>query len=565
MTKAEKTAFKNKHKQCQQLYRIRKQANEKATQSAESPYKARSTLHKAVKKALVALPVSARKRKKVITILALRQGVPVVNQVGKVSRERISSETKLCIANFYTRDDISWHTPGQKDCKTVKTDGGKKKVQKRFLLYTLREAYSMYSEEQPLHPLGFSKFCALRPLHVCLVNEFPQTVCVCKYHENIRLLLEPLRNLKATLPSTCREFVVVVSNSEKEMCMLGECTCCNEKFDMAFRIPDEQLENQVSWYQWENVNQRMVKVPKNNTVADCIAELKKQTPSFIFHAFVKRKQSEFFEQSKSTLSEDTVAVQVDFSENYTFKQQHEIQSAHWSNNQATIFTAYVWLPNGSGISVAFVSDYLDHEKHAVHTFLHHLIMTIKVKLPFLKYVQFFSDGAASQFKQKFLFVNITFFAEMYQCDASWHFFATSHGKGIVDGIGGTVKRVVWKECMTGHVIDTAEDFVKCAGAKCPNIIVKFISSAEIESHRDELDMRWKGISSLPNTQAIHCVIPTSRYTVQYSIISSSPTRETHCFLKGSDCRLKLIQPSLNKPKGRCKRKNTSSPARKNKK
>ena len=45
-------------------------------------------------------------------------------------------------------------------------------------------------------------------------------------------------------------------------------------------------------------------------------------------------------------------------------------------------------------------------------------------------------------------------------DLSWHFFATSHGNGVVDGIGGTVKRLVWSGILAGEVCRSAEDFVK---------------------------------------------------------------------------------------------------------
>ena len=242
-----------------------------------------------------------------------------------------------------------------------------------------------------------------------------------------------------------------------------------------------------------------MKEKKARTVEDCVNVLKQLTSNFLFHAYVKRQQSLFFEQTKSSLNKNTVAIQVDFSENFTFKQQNEIQSTHWANNQVTIFTAYVWLPNNTGLSIVFVNDYLEHDKYAVYTCLHRLVMLIKARLPSLQYVHFFSDGAASQFKQKFLFANLTFFSEIYQCGTSWHFFATSHGKGVVDGIGGTVKRVVWKECMTGKVIDNAQDFVKFASEKCPNINVIFISVTDIENNREELDERWDGILPLPNT------------------------------------------------------------------
>ena len=58
---------------------------------------------------------------------------------------------------------------------------------------------------------------------------------------------------------------------------------------------------------------------------------------------------------------------------------------------------------------------------------------------------FFSDGAASQFKQKYNFnVNLTNLQEQ-GVTVHWHFVATSQCKGAVDGVGGDVKRMAWLE------------------------------------------------------------------------------------------------------------------------
>ena len=74
----------------------------------------------------------------------------------------------------------------------------------------------------------------------------------------------------------------------------------------------------------------------------------------------------------------------------------------------------------------------------------------------LKSVSFFSDGAASQFKQRFLFHNITYFEADYGLKVTWNFFATSHGKGAVDGIGGNVKRLVWNAVRAGAFVTNAQ-------------------------------------------------------------------------------------------------------------
>ena len=55
-----------------------------------------------------------------------------------------------------------------------------------------------------------------------------------------------------------------------------------------------------------------------------------------------------------------------------------------------------------------------------------------------------SDGAAPQYKNRKNFDRIESlckFKTKYNVDAEWHFFATSHGKGPCDAIGGTLKRM----------------------------------------------------------------------------------------------------------------------------
>ena len=42
----------------------------------------------------------------------------------------------------------------------------------------------------------------------------------------------------------------------------------------------------------------------------------------------------------------------------------------------------------------------------------------------------------------------------------WHFFAAAHGKGVVDGVGATVKRLASKKVMSAKIeIQSANDFV----------------------------------------------------------------------------------------------------------
>ncbi len=65
----------------------------------------------------------------------------------------------------------------------------------------------------------------------------------------------------------------------------------------------------------------------------------------------------------------------------------------------------------------------------------------------------------------------------------WNFFATSHGKGAVDGLGGTVKRSVWRQMRSGNVhVCTPVKYAEVAIICNPNIHIKFISKTDIQAY-----------------------------------------------------------------------------------
>lgn len=67
------------------------------------------------------------------------------------------------------------------------------------------------------------------------------------------------------------------------------------------------------------------------SVLQCVKQLQQKTPQYLFHVFIKRKQSSYFQYIKENAGDGTVVCQVDYSENFTLLEQNQIQSAHWSN------------------------------------------------------------------------------------------------------------------------------------------------------------------------------------------------------------------------------------------
>ncbi|CAF2062499.1 unnamed protein product [Rotaria magnacalcarata] len=62
--------------------------------------------------------------------------------------------------------------------------------------------------------------------------------------------------------------------------------------------------------------------------------------------------------SQENVDDTTVVCQMDYAENYTLQDQDQIQSAHWSKKQVSIFTAYTWMGGSGGddYSFGFVSN-----------------------------------------------------------------------------------------------------------------------------------------------------------------------------------------------------------------
>ena len=135
------------------------------------------------------------------------------------------------VKSFYEQPDISWVSPGRKDCMTVVQDGTKKKIQKQYLMTTIREAHALFCDKYANVKISFSKFADLRPKHICLYSKFPHNVCLClcRYHENVHLLVVALKEKFPEIPTGFKEFIgTIVCNQDSELCMFADCGNCKE-------------------------------------------------------------------------------------------------------------------------------------------------------------------------------------------------------------------------------------------------------------------------------------------------------------------------------------------------
>ena len=205
-----------------------------------------------------------------------------------------------------------------------------------------------------------------------------------------------------------------------------------------------------------------------------------------------------------------------------------------SQEQVTLFTVAVWTKpvdcsDPMCESYAIVSDDTDHDKKSVTAFLWHMINHfVKGKHPSVNHVYAFSDGPTSQFKNRFL---VNFLHKLNKVvNIQWNFFATSHGKGVVDGIGATVKRLVWNAVMTrtAPAVQDAQSFYNVASILPMAVEVSFVSKKDIDDILCSLSME-KWFSDAPPIHGIsqfHCTEPTGAGFVNCRLYSSQSSCQT---------------------------------------
>jgi hypothetical protein len=505
-----------------------------ATPVLPSPYSSQQSLGRAVHRVDHRLPHSPTKKKAVISTLYKKYGC--YTPPPKKFKAPIEGEKEVLA--FYMRDDISRLTAGKSEYVLLRNESNTKQyLQKRYLVYSLREAFQLFKEENPDIKLGKSKFASLRPRNVLTVNDTPHESCLCKTHENVTALL---KSISATVgkdfPFDEKQLLAaLVCSSQNVECMTCVCVHCGSLANLCVSpclvIPEELQQSDLTWESWEYEDGKIEKNVHEGTVEDALKVLKKQLPKYLQHEFIKQKQSKFFQEALKSASAEHVVLQVDFAENYSARYQNAVQSTYFNNTQVTIFTAVAWYAANEKMSFAIISQDNNHNKIAVHVFIKKIVCLLKERLPGMRFMDIFSDGAASQFKQKYNFVNLTFFKLSYGIDVTWHFFASGHGKGACDGIGGTIKRLVWQYVRSGRITVTdAASFHACALTRKSAINILLVTAEEVHQEDELLNDRWKDIIALPGTQSMHFFSPVAPNIIHFKLYSSDArVPEVHIF------------------------------------
>ena len=103
-------------------------------------------------------------------------------------------------------------------------------------------------------------------------------------------------------------------------------------------------------------------------------------------------------------------------------------------------------------------------------------------------------------------------------DATWVFFATSYGKSLYTGIGGTVKRLTTRASLqrpySDQILDVSSMMVFFRQTS-PGIEFFYISKKRMEEVRLELKGRFALGQTIPGTRSYHFFKPVSSNVVAF--------------------------------------------------
>ena len=184
--------------------------------------------------------------------------------------------------------------------------------------------------------------------------------------------------------------------------------------------------------------------------------MKEQLKVLKEHIFVKRIQNEAYNYHKDGLTEDDLLVQVDFAENYRNDQQNEIQSAYFGHQSFSLFTSCCYYKNDEKNwqqkSIVVVTENSDHNRVTSMSSLKKVVEIVENSLgqTFCRLI-LWSDGMSAKFRSRFVFKLLagTLFLEK---EISWYYNERHHGKGPMDGVGGTLKNLVFRKVKSGQTV-----------------------------------------------------------------------------------------------------------------
>ena len=135
---------------------------------------------------------------------------------------------------------------------------------------------------------------------------------------------------------------------------------------------------------------------------------------------------------------------------------------------------------------------------------------VKTRYPFLKSTSYFSDGSPAQYKNYKNFANQLMHKKDFEMKAEWHFFATSHGKNVCDGVGGTIKRLAAHASLQRAIhyqILNPHQLYDFAKSDIRGITCFFVDKKQVDVVSKLLAFRYENARQVRGSRKNHQFIP----------------------------------------------------------
>ena len=335
----------------------------------------------------------------------------------------------------------------------------------------------------------------------------PQYSCLCETCENTCLMARGLSTTCKTkkIPTSVHELVEEYSCSEAESCMHGNCDDCSthglgeNDFQSEDSSDDAADDICINFHQWKKNDQGyLAKMMVSYQLDDALELWQQKIARLKQHIFIKRIQFAEIQKLEENSTENQLLIHLN-------QQQNEIQSAYFGNKSFSLFTTCSYYRSTDGeiekIPITVTSEESDKLRISSISNVSKVIThSIEISHQNITTVFIASDGMSSQFRSRFIFHLLNLIHQSISLE--WYYNEASHGKGPMDGIGGTVKNTVYRRVMSGDiVINHAKEFATFA-----NDITKveslYLLSDEVMKEPEEV----KNAKKIPNTLQIHKVV-----------------------------------------------------------
>lgn len=404
---------------------------------------------------------------------------------------KYSNQIQKDVIVFFEKDEVSRIGPGKKDCITFK----KTKKQRRVLNESLHVLHKQFNQCHT-YQIPYSSFCSLRPFWVQRPNIRHRDTCLCRKHENFRLMFEQLKRLNVIDCLNPHELVNALCCDKKgEDCLERNCTNCMNKVPSAKEFQDKE----IIFQQWSRKKESVtikgkesviMKVRKENitsTLRELFNLLLKTLPQHMQHISNIEHQYKVIDNLKQNLNVNELLIHIDFSENYECKYSREIQSMHFggSHDQVTLHTGVLYYRECDSnlvksMSFCTMSECMRHDASAICAHLEQILTYVQTLLPPIRNIHFLSDGPSTQYRNKKMFFFIMHFLSKFsQNTITWNYSESGHGKGAPDGVGGSLKRMADQIVAEGKDVACYKTLVEQLSSKS-NVKIFSVTLKRIE-------------------------------------------------------------------------------------